>query len=207
MMLLTKTSNPEPFWLVQTFLCFYLLTVVPICVLSLREKVPCIDNGKFYRNPNRDAAHIWSTTLCKQYYLCIENEVFSFKCSTGLNFDVNRQICDFKVNIMFHVPHKNPNKTLVTMCTNTHTLLYCFTYFTLHFRMLSTIVILLRKSQHPNPCSTPKSQFVRQRSQHVLMEHVSKPNSFAMVMQTVSTGVMRGGVTQNMIRMRHQFVT
>ena len=79
-----------------------LQTILYICFLrfvnALREKVPCIDNGKFYRNPNREAAHVWSTTICSQYYLCIENEVFSFACSTGLNFDVNRQICDFKVS-------------------------------------------------------------------------------------------------------------
>ena len=79
----------------QTILCISFARLVN----SFRDKVPCIDNGKFYRNPNREAAHIWSTTLCSKYYLCIENEIFSFTCSTGLNFDVNRQICDFKVNI------------------------------------------------------------------------------------------------------------
>ena len=77
----------------QIVCCMYLSMVVE----SLREKVPCIDNGKFYRNPNREAAHVWSATICAKYYLCIENEIFSFTCSTGLNFDVNRQICDFKV--------------------------------------------------------------------------------------------------------------
>ena len=78
----------------QIVCCMYLSMVVE----SLREKVPCIDNGKFYRNPNREAAHVWSATICAKYYLCIENEIFSFTCSTGLNFDVNRQICDFKVS-------------------------------------------------------------------------------------------------------------
>jgi hypothetical protein len=28
-----------------------------------------------------------------------DGEVFGFKCSTGLLFDVNRQICDFKLNV------------------------------------------------------------------------------------------------------------
>ena len=64
--------------------------------LGLREKVPCIDNGKFYRNPNRDPNTVWSTSICSKYHLCIENEIFSFECSTGLNFDIQRQICDFK---------------------------------------------------------------------------------------------------------------
>lgn len=63
---------------------------------TLREKVPCIESDKFYRNPNRAADHVWSTSECSKYYLCIENEVFHFECSTGLNFDINRQICDFK---------------------------------------------------------------------------------------------------------------
>jgi hypothetical protein len=83
----------------QTILCLYFFKTVVSVSTALREKVPCIDNDKFYRNPNRDAAHIWSATLCSQYYLCVENEVFSFACSTGLNFDVNRQICDFKDSV------------------------------------------------------------------------------------------------------------
>ena len=45
------------------------------CTECLREKVPCIDNGKFYRNPNRDIDAFWSTSECSKYYLCIENEV------------------------------------------------------------------------------------------------------------------------------------
>lgn len=28
-----------------------------------------------------------------------DNEVFEFKCSQGLLFDVSRQICDFKANV------------------------------------------------------------------------------------------------------------
>ena len=78
----------------QTILCISFSQLVN----SYRDKVPCIDNGKFYRNPNREAANIWSTAICAKYYLCIENEIFAFTCSTGLNFDVNRQICAYKVN-------------------------------------------------------------------------------------------------------------
>ena len=29
----------------------------------------------------------------------MEGEVFNFECSTGLAFDINRQICDFKTNV------------------------------------------------------------------------------------------------------------
>lgn len=38
-------------------------------------------------------------------YICIslnnisDNEVFEFKCSQGLLFDVSKQICDFKTNV------------------------------------------------------------------------------------------------------------
>ena len=42
---------------------------------ALKEKVPCIENGKFYRNPNRDPDYVWSQTECAKYYLCIEDEV------------------------------------------------------------------------------------------------------------------------------------
>ena len=66
---------------------------------GLRDKIPCIENDKFYRNPNRDPAHVWSQTECAKYYYCVEAEVFEFECSTGLTFDINRQICDFKTNV------------------------------------------------------------------------------------------------------------
>lgn len=32
-------------------------------------------------------------------YVSTENEVFEFKCSTGLLFDIVRQICDFKAKV------------------------------------------------------------------------------------------------------------
>ena len=66
---------------------------------GLRDKIPCIDSDKFYRNPNRDPAHVWSIKECSKYFYCVEGEVFEFECSTGLNFDINRQICDFKDNV------------------------------------------------------------------------------------------------------------
>ena len=50
---------------------------------GLREKVPCIDNGRFYRNPNRDPAYVWSAAECSKYHLCIDGEIFNFECSTG----------------------------------------------------------------------------------------------------------------------------
>jgi len=75
------------------------IAVLVAVVKGLREKVPCVENDKFYRNPNRDPSAIWATGVCSKYYLCIEKEVFNFECSTGLNFDVQRQICDFKEKV------------------------------------------------------------------------------------------------------------
>lgn len=59
------------------------------------EPIPCIDNGKFYRNP------IVSTTRqdCGKYYQCYDNKVISFRCNSDLYFDVDRQICDFKLKV------------------------------------------------------------------------------------------------------------
>ena len=85
------------------FLAFVLLLVAVIVPGStdpretkagFREKIPCIDSGKFYRNPNGDPLLANRKKECAEYYLCIEDEVFPFKCSTGLKFDVRRQICD-----------------------------------------------------------------------------------------------------------------
>jgi len=65
------------------FLLLLLALVVAVSVDALREKVPCVENGKFYRNPNRDPNLVWSAQECSKYYLCIEAEVFHFECSTG----------------------------------------------------------------------------------------------------------------------------
>ncbi|XP_014235984.1 uncharacterized protein LOC106658498 [Trichogramma pretiosum] len=62
-------------------------------------RAPCLGDSQFYRNP-RTAQHLlWTAAECSKYYLCLDEEVFEFKCSQGLLFDVTRQICDFKTNI------------------------------------------------------------------------------------------------------------
>ncbi|XP_055638342.1 chitin deacetylase 1 [Toxorhynchites rutilus septentrionalis] len=66
---------------------------------SLKNTVPCFEDGRFYRNPERPVHKMWSNTECAKYYLCLDGEVFEFKCSTGLLFDVSRQICDYKQNV------------------------------------------------------------------------------------------------------------
>lgn len=87
---------------------------------SLKEStVRCLDDGRFYRsgrpklslniinklkqflfrNPERDSKKSWTNYECSKYYLCLDGEVFEFKCSAGLLFDVSRQICDFKANV------------------------------------------------------------------------------------------------------------
>ncbi|XP_061386614.1 chitin deacetylase 1 [Musca vetustissima] len=67
---------------------------------SLENKVECLEDiVRFYRDPNRPVHKIWTSSECSKYYLCLEGEVFNFKCSEGLLFDVVRQICDFKQNV------------------------------------------------------------------------------------------------------------
>ena len=58
------------------------LSSLPISIVdALKEKVPCIENGKFYRNPNRHPDYVWSQTECAKYYLCIEDEVSTVSIS------------------------------------------------------------------------------------------------------------------------------
>ncbi|XP_015592740.1 uncharacterized protein LOC107266605 isoform X2 [Cephus cinctus] len=66
---------------------------------EVESTAPCIDHNKFYRNPKTPSHRVWATTECAKYYLCLDDEVFEFKCSQGLLFDVSRQICDFKGNV------------------------------------------------------------------------------------------------------------
>ncbi|KAL6264333.1 hypothetical protein P5V15_004440 [Pogonomyrmex californicus] len=83
---------------------FILIKLLAVSANTLAEKgksgeVPCIDDNKFYRNPNAPSHSVWSPIECAKYFLCLDNEVFEFKCSQGLLFDVSRQICDFKTNV------------------------------------------------------------------------------------------------------------
>lgn len=66
---------------------------------SLKDTIKCYEDSKFYRNPDRPTHKLWTNVECSKYYLCLDGEVFEFKCSVGLLFDVMRQICDFKQNV------------------------------------------------------------------------------------------------------------
>lgn len=66
---------------------------------SLKDTIKCFEDSKFYRNPERPTHKMWTNSECSKYYLCLDGEVFEFKCSVGLLFDVMRQICDFKQNV------------------------------------------------------------------------------------------------------------
>lgn len=66
---------------------------------NIHKSIECYEDGKFYRNPDRPIHKIWSNSECAKYYLCLDGDVFEFKCSEGLLFDVTRQICDFKQNV------------------------------------------------------------------------------------------------------------
>ncbi|XP_019761994.2 chitin deacetylase 1 [Dendroctonus ponderosae] len=86
---------------VKTFLWF----AVSHLVLEIRVyagQIKCIESGRFYRNPeprSRDVDHLWSAEECSKYYLCLEGEVFDFRCSTGLVFDVDSQICESREKV------------------------------------------------------------------------------------------------------------
>ncbi|XP_074602962.1 chitin and LDLR binding deacetylase 3 [Brevipalpus obovatus] len=58
------------------------------------EGIPCVSNGKFYRNPEAIGVRD-----CAKYYWCPRGKVLEFRCSSGLWFDIDRQICDFKSKI------------------------------------------------------------------------------------------------------------
>ncbi|XP_043270811.1 chitin deacetylase 1 isoform X2 [Venturia canescens] len=77
----------------------WILEILTVRGRETSTQTPCIEDSKFYRNPNTPAHSIWSLTECAKYYLCLDNEVFDFRCSEGLLFDVSRQICDFKHNV------------------------------------------------------------------------------------------------------------
>lgn len=85
--------------------------------------MPCLINEKYYRDPNVRSGHV---DECAKYYLCVDGDVYSFKCSRGLLFDVNRQTCDFRskvdncfVNIEVTTPKPILN-TLEPICPAKH---------------------------------------------------------------------------------------
>ncbi|XP_063829548.1 chitin deacetylase 1 [Ostrinia nubilalis] len=66
---------------------------------SLSNNIKCHANGRFFRNPDRPEESIWTKEECAKYYLCVDKEVYEFRCSEGLLFDVNRQKCDSAQNV------------------------------------------------------------------------------------------------------------
>ncbi|CAH1376199.1 unnamed protein product [Tenebrio molitor] len=83
----------------------HLLILIPVlyllagCAVAKSHQVKCLENGRFYRDPDRPPHKVWTSGECAKYFLCLEGEVFDFRCSGGLLFDINRQICDFKLNV------------------------------------------------------------------------------------------------------------
>ncbi|KAF4517594.1 hypothetical protein B566_EDAN008583 [Ephemera danica] len=58
----------------------------------------------------------WTNSECSKYYLCLDGEVFEFRCSEGLLFDVTRQICDFRALVAdcdLHAAEPRPPKPLL----------------------------------------------------------------------------------------------
>ncbi|KAL4711499.1 hypothetical protein ACJJTC_000515 [Scirpophaga incertulas] len=66
---------------------------------SVTSNIKCHVTGRFYRNPDRPESSIWTVDECAKYFLCVDKEVYEFRCSEGLLFDVNRQKCDKILNV------------------------------------------------------------------------------------------------------------
>ncbi|XP_060521202.1 chitin deacetylase 1 [Cylas formicarius] len=84
----------------NSFLNFVFLSFF-ICA-ACETTIKCIENERFYRNPDLNNTLKGGSPTneeCAKYYLCLEGEVFSFKCSPGLLFDVSRQICDISASV------------------------------------------------------------------------------------------------------------
>ncbi|XP_051176820.1 chitin deacetylase 1 isoform X1 [Leptopilina boulardi] len=77
----------------------FLFSVTSVLSQEQEHNAPCVDDSKFYRNPNTPTHNVWTPSECGKYYLCLDNEVFEFKCSEGLLFDISRQMCDYKSNV------------------------------------------------------------------------------------------------------------
>ncbi|XP_030764597.1 uncharacterized protein LOC115888867 [Sitophilus oryzae] len=84
---------------------FYLRAVkitLLLFVISVKcDTTKCLENGKFYRNlDSSDSNSVWTVEKCSKYFLCLEGEVFEFRCSSGLVFDVDKQICEDKTKVI-----------------------------------------------------------------------------------------------------------
>lgn len=60
------------------------------------SRVKCLNTAsQFYRDPDRPRGEaMWSSSVCGKYYECQDGRAIGYKCSTGLLFDVERQVCD-----------------------------------------------------------------------------------------------------------------
>ena len=99
--MITSTVGGRPLGLLATLAATLLVasrsTLGQLSVEVDKEGVaiPCIDNGKYYRNPT-----VSNTRQdCGKYYQCYDNKVIMFRCNSDLYFDIDRQICDFKLKV------------------------------------------------------------------------------------------------------------
>ncbi|KAF7286482.1 hypothetical protein GWI33_005120 [Rhynchophorus ferrugineus] len=112
----------------------FCLVAVKILFLFLVDQTQstttkCIEKGRFYRNPSpAPTVSVWSVEECSRYFLCLDGDVFEFKCSSGLVFDVDKQICSDRSQVTNcnrateTVSQKHPQSPSVTQrktfCTN-----------------------------------------------------------------------------------------
>ncbi|EFA07840.1 chitin deacetylase 3 precursor [Tribolium castaneum] len=102
---------------------FFVTVFGALAASTHSEKIKCVENGRFYRDPDRPPQKVWTSSECSKYYLCLEGEVFDFRCSSGLLFDVIKQICDVKINVDncdITSETITPRPTTINKCPNNH---------------------------------------------------------------------------------------
>ena len=72
-----KKRNEDSFW--QNVSDSIELPYISASTSLGKEKsddTPCIDDNKFYRNPNAPTRNVWSPAECAKYYLCLGNSLY-----------------------------------------------------------------------------------------------------------------------------------
>ena len=85
---------------------------------QLQKDVKCMDNGQFYRDPDRQKVSMWSTRDCGKYYLCvgtfpstIATENVTIFILLHLNFNWIRRRRSVRIQVLHRsaVRHNSPN--------------------------------------------------------------------------------------------------
>lgn len=49
----------------------FLFLVPSVLSQEQEHNAPCVDDSKFYRNPNTLSRNVWTPSECAKYYLCL----------------------------------------------------------------------------------------------------------------------------------------